>query len=117
MSKAKSRIRNIYNLERKKEHYETPKGQSMTLPNEALSIQEILNKWTHGIDPMLTKNPAYVDEADIDDIDLEAVQRMDLTEKSLAMNEARGILDKVKEAQKNSKKEPTERKKEGEGEG
>lgn len=97
-------------------NYERFEQASLTLPNEALSITDILNKWTHGIDPMLTKNPAYSDEADIDDIDLESVQRMDITDKGEAMQKASNVINRAKEAQKREKEEADKKKEKKGGE-
>lgn len=42
-------------------------GPSLTVPDQSYSIREILEKFSRGIDPYLTKLPSY----DEDDIDVE----------------------------------------------
>nr|WAE43355.1 MAG: hypothetical protein [Microviridae sp.] len=48
---------------------EIPSGESMTVPDEALTINEILNRFTHGIAPNVTGDGYYSDTDDYDDID------------------------------------------------
>lgn len=52
--------------------------KSMTVADQSVSVKEILEKWTLGIDPMYSRYMVDGNEdADFDDIDLGKVGRMD----------------------------------------
>lgn len=63
------------------EHLEHPVGETLTIPGESYTIQELLQKYTHGIVPPLHREGIYEDsdsfednpfrrpEADLTDID------------------------------------------------
>lgn len=64
---------------KKKHWYEQPEGKSLTIPNEAFSMAEILEKFTTGITPAVYKEGVY-HEGDFDSADWEEISRMDLSE-------------------------------------
>lgn len=79
--KIKPRIRSRYDFELKKEDCETVLGKSETIQNDSFSIQDILDKFTRGIDPGIKMQGYYTDEEpDFDDEDLEKVTRQEKTE-------------------------------------
>lgn len=62
----------------KKHHMEKGGGLSKTVPDETLSVKEILERFTRGV-PMITKPGHYPDmDADFDDLDLEAFDRLEI---------------------------------------
>lgn len=69
----------------KPEHMEHPTGVSMTVPDETLTIRQILEKHVRGmkIAEELYKQPMYDSGADFDSEDLESVSRIDLFEREL----------------------------------
>jgi len=77
-------------------HQETPQGGSCTVPDQALTIREIMAKHVRGmrIADELEKQPLYnLDETrgdtDFDSPDLEALGRMDMSERSEYLAELR----------------------------
>ena len=61
------------------EAFEHPVGNSMTVPDEAMSINEILEKFTHGIDVSDFNVGSYSDEDEID-MDDDVSSPIDYTE-------------------------------------
>lgn len=91
----RKRIRNTYDFDISK-FGEHPEGKSMTIANEAFSIKEILERWTVGLDPSVSRTVIEGDhEADFDDIDMEKLNRMD---KPSQLRIHAEHLDKVKRA-------------------
>jgi hypothetical protein len=59
----------------------SPTGVSMTVPDDALSISEILDRFSHGIAPNIMGEPEYEDGIDIDDeVDPMYVPGVDISE-------------------------------------
>lgn len=90
-------------------HSKSTVGPSLTVPDQSYTIREILEKFTRGIDPYLTKLPSYDDDditvdddllpdrspdSDLSDID-RAVEYVD------AVAEAHAEARKLYKAQKN----------------
>lgn len=70
-----------YNYELLDKHKETVQGESLTVPNEAFSIKEIMERSMKGLnDPSLIRQEHYQDDSDFDDVDLEKISRLDLAE-------------------------------------
>lgn len=74
--------------ERHKEKFSLP---SKTVPNETLSIRQIMEKHVKGmrIADTLARQPAYDSGADFDSHDLEKLKHLDLHERSLIVDELR----------------------------
>lgn len=96
MKNQKIKLSNPFNFQVKPEHREHPKGKSLTVANDALSIQEILEKWTHGVDPMLSRIPSYTEDPDTDDLDLHQFENLDITDKAELSREAGETMQRVK---------------------
>lgn len=74
-------------------------GVSETVPNEALSIKEILRRFTKGMPlDVLEKEGAYDEHASFDSIDLEKLKHADLYEQM-------EVLDKMKLVAQEKRKE------------
>lgn len=71
---------NKHTYKRLKKHQEAGGGKSLTRPNEAYSLKEILQRAQMGIAPEIYKRAIYVDSQHFDDIDLESVKNMDIAE-------------------------------------
>lgn len=88
---------------------ETFSSPSLTIPDESLSIQEILLNFTRGTLPPVSKTPQYYDE-DFVDHPLDG-QADDLTNREVAQEHTANLLDHLQsqqpaEAEKDTKKEP-----------
>lgn len=64
--KRKYQTQNNFRFDIKK-HSEKNTAPSETIPNQSFTIEEILNRFTRGIDPMLTKQGSYEFEGDVSD--------------------------------------------------
>ena len=62
-----SHTKTIYDFIMSDDFKETPKGKSMTLPNESYTIKEILQKFTSGINLPITRNGEFDDNPDLND--------------------------------------------------
>lgn len=76
----KTAIRNPLNFKLTKEDCETPKGESITVPDESMSIQSILQKFTTGLDQGIYREGQF-HGGDFDSPDLEKLRDADLFEK------------------------------------
>jgi BRCT domain type II-containing protein len=73
-------------------HREIPKGVSETVPNQALSIQDILARSLAGMTPAVERQGGFMTaEDDFDAYDLEALRRMDVYE----LNETLDAVNQV----------------------
>ncbi|AXH77570.1 MAG: hypothetical protein [Microviridae sp.] len=72
------------NFQLKKEHNETPLGVSLCVDEQPMSIREILNRYTQGIDIGIRKTAVWSSETEqpYDDPDLEKVMNMDMADKA-----------------------------------
>lgn len=71
-------------------HLEHPKGVSMTVPDESLTIKEILERFRRGQPLSIhTRDVLYDPESNFDSQDLEEVSRMDITDRSQLAQELR----------------------------
>lgn len=61
--------------------YEEGGGKLVTVPNEALSIQDILLKFSRGMDPAVQKTGVFV-ESGFDSPDMEKIRDSDLVDRS-----------------------------------
>lgn len=79
VTKRKLTIAHEYKLTAQgKEHVS---GKSLTVPDESLSIREILTRFTRGQSVGGAKEPAFDSGADFDSPDLEKVRDMDLVDR------------------------------------
>lgn len=70
------KIKNSINAQEFEKQYEKPWGPSMTVPDQAMSVKEIMDRFVRGIPMEAGKVPIYEGEEFIPDW-----QKMDLTEK------------------------------------
>ncbi|QCQ85051.1 hypothetical protein [Blackfly microvirus SF02] len=74
------KLRTQYNYKVDRSFYETGGGTSLTVPDETLSIKEILNKYVKGqnMSDMLSRQTGFnSEESNFDDPDLDALKRLD----------------------------------------
>lgn len=73
-------------------------GQSMTINDQALTIRQLMSKFSHGIDLGRTQEGVYIEGADLDDEDLSKVDGLDLYEKQelSEINQDKFVKGKVK---------------------
>lgn len=96
------------------EHMEHNDNPSLTVPNEAMSIKEILRKFQKGLNvkDQMMRNAVYVD-GDLDDLDLSEVMRgseMDRRDLAAELKEANDSkLEEFKNASKRAEEEAKER--------
>lgn len=82
------------------QHLEHPVGISRTVPDETLSVKEIMQKFVRGMPQVaggLVREGSWRDEKDIDidDFDLEEIERMDIVERQ-ELAEQLAIVNKEK---------------------
>lgn len=71
-------------------HLEHPKGVSMTVPDESLTVKEILERFRRGQPLSIhTRDTLYDPDSNFDSQDLEEVSRMDITDRSELAQELR----------------------------
>lgn len=96
-----------YGIKPKPSDFEHPKGESLSVPNEAYTIREIMEKHTHGINLGIDRQGIYEDEVDFDSPDMRKVKELDLYDREIiskenAENITRGkqLLDEENKKQK-----------------
>lgn len=106
------KVVNQANFKYGQKHKIIPSGEVMTVPDDSFTISEILEKFTRGVDPLLTRNPIDMGEAELDDT---LIQFNDLTDIDQAkeylemINEKKDLLNKkVKELEKAKKEKEKE---------
>lgn len=89
----------------RKEHCETPRGVSMCVPDQGLSLKDLVNRFrtTGDVREGSLRKGFYSENADFDDEDLEKVSRMDIQEQdevvanaTMRASLAKAELDKAK---------------------
>jgi hypothetical protein len=71
-------------------HTETVLGKSLTVPDEAYTIKELLHRHTNGIDMSgIQKMPIYDEEVTFDTPDFQKIHNSDLTDKNLFLEETK----------------------------
>lgn len=115
MKKKKENVKDLWPLRTQRQYVllekdmETPKGVSMTVEDDSYTVKQLLEKFARGIDPMISKVPLELgdEDATLDDMDLNEVQRMDLVEREelLVSNETR--ISELKNILKKSKDQQT----------
>lgn len=109
----KPKLRNRYGFTLRKEDMEATRGKSLTIQDDSFTIKEILEKFTRGIDPMISKVGHYPDEEpDFDDEDLEQFNKLEFSEQREIMSDtselgkkARKTIEKVKKDQEDAERE------------
>ncbi|WNK13930.1 MAG: hypothetical protein [Microvirus sp.] len=81
--------RNPYYFRVTKKEMETPRGVSLTVQDDSYSVRDIFEKFTSGQDLGLDRNTFFSEEADHEDHDLEALGRMDISERGLLLEETK----------------------------
>jgi hypothetical protein len=92
------KFKNQFNRQDFQTNYETNTGKSLTIPDQTMTIQEIMTKYAQGIPFDITKEGQFHGEEFIPDID-----RMDLSERYQLLDE---VKKDVKEKQKLFTKKP-----------
>lgn len=104
------KFRNAYGFKLGFEHMEHNDSPSLTVPNEAMSIKEILRKFQKGLNvkDQLMRQAVYVD-GDLDDLDLSEVMRgseMDRKDLAAELKEANDSkLEELKNASKRAEED------------
>lgn len=99
----------------KPEYCETPVGESLTVPDETLTIREIVEKHVRGqrIADTLMRTPVYNESADFDDEDIEKLRDSDLYEREEIKQMHKQKIEDFKEKQKNFFSEKQKKEKKG----
>lgn len=104
-------------------HKEHPVGVSQTVPDDTMSIREIVDRFvtTRRVDERLQRQ-GFIGDADFDDEDLEEVERMDFVDRSeLAqrmrdnVDESQSKIDEYERKRKEAVKLKKEQKAQGSG--
>lgn len=75
------KFRTPYNYDHTLEKYESDFGPSITVPDQSLTVREILDRFVSGIAPPIFQDGSYDDDADFDDDDIRSfVDRTELEE-------------------------------------
>lgn len=90
--------RTHYNFNLTKHDMEYNNGPSLTVPDQAFTVKEVLEKYTNGVLPDLTKNGSYPDtEPSFDDTDPIQDPAFDLADATQLLQEIAIKLDKKTE--------------------
>lgn len=92
------RVRNSANFVFRKEDMERVSGKSsLTVQDDSYTVREILEKYSHGVDPQVVKRGVFPEEdAVLDDLDLEKVGQLDLFDRSeLARDYREALIDRI----------------------
>lgn len=90
-------------------HMEKPTGVSMTVPGEAMTIQEILDRFTKGLSPHVLMNAVDYEAEDFDAIDMEKARHMDPTDLQFLADNLKAINEKKRELLKTELEENARR--------
>lgn len=117
--KTRKITRTPYTFELQIQDKETPLGVSETVPNQSISLTEMLRKHIAGVAPAVQHTPQYDDDANFDSADYTKINSLDLSEKDEIRQALSEDIHQMKERLKpKPKPKPTETatpKKEGEG--
>lgn len=98
----------------KQHQKEKPKGESLTVPDESYTIQELIRKYASGLDPGISKLPNFNgedDEVDFDDPDLSLEIRQDITDQAETLRQAaerqKRLLEQMEEAKQKASQKKT----------
>nr|QJB19970.1 MAG: hypothetical protein [Microvirus sp.] len=103
---------NAHNYVHKKSHFETVDKVSMTVPDQAMTIKQILEKYTNGINPNVSRQVGYHDgEPTFDDIDPTRDPEFDLADITIHKDELEKkiSLQEQRESEKIKKKKESEK--------
>lgn len=85
---------------------EIPRGESQTVPDDALSVKDFLKRYTLGTAPAIGVNPIFLD-GEHDDEDMDAFARMDFAERdeviTMVMTEAAAKKVEMEMAERKAK--------------
>lgn len=96
----KSIFRNKSNYKPKKEYYESPTGDSLTIPDDALHIRDIVQKHSNGIIMSMAKDHYYHDTDDFDYEDPATKMDFDLTDLDEARTNVKELTQKIDQINK-----------------
>ncbi|AXH76190.1 MAG: hypothetical protein [Microviridae sp.] len=97
------RLRSTINFQLKKKDMEQPKGKSLTIPDDTYTVSELLERHARGL-PLAGRPGTFIEDTDIEDDDLEAFNRMDITDRFEAAERAGQIVREEHEHKENKKK-------------
>lgn len=91
MSKTKKKLRSTLNYVPRSQDRETPKGKSLTVPDDSYTIRQIIERSQNGLPVNVGHEAGYPFEEnnDFDSHDIESIQRMDLSEQYEKLEEIR----------------------------
>ncbi|AXH73437.1 MAG: hypothetical protein [Microviridae sp.] len=112
-TKSKTKLRSRYGFELQKKDMETPKGVSVTVPDDSYSVRELLDRHQKGLAFGIQRLGQFddIDDEDFDALDMNDLQNQEMYEKSEIMEEAKETLRKVKEKKGTKKADNQEVKK------
>lgn len=84
--------RTVYHVGTYDPDFEHASGESMTVPDQAYSIQELLRKFSNGLDPGVARSPMFAEQPDIDGEDFEKVAMYDPADRQVLREENEEIL-------------------------
>lgn len=109
-------LRSTINFQIQEKDMEHPKGKSLTVPNDVMSIEEILERSQNGyLPPIQRAGILGTEESEFDDDDLEMMGRLELSEQK-EIAERMEMLRKESEMRLKEHQETQRRKKEVEEE-
>lgn len=103
----RARFRSTNDFKLKPTDMEQPKGKSLTVPDDTYTVQELLERHARGL-PLAGRAGEYLEDSDIEDDDLEAYNRMDITERHERAEEAGLRIRTEKQAKEKKAKEEAE---------
>lgn len=109
MIHAKPNIRTPYNASKLPKHYEKTTGPDMTIPDQSMSIQEILVRYSRGLSTSGIKVPIYEGETDMPDM-----THWDLADREAYMSAAAEELQDIKNKLNKKARDKAQAKKEAE---
>jgi hypothetical protein len=89
-------------------HSQKIEGESMTVPDESITLQEILQRFTRGVDPMLTRIPNKNDGLELEDDVINFKDLSDITEIEETLSD---LKSRIKEGQQRVKELKEEKEK------
>lgn len=101
-----------YTFKEEAHHLENPSGSSLTVPEQSLTINQIMSRFASGIAPDIVKQGYYSEDENLNFEDYDETRNLDfdLVDYTLELhntNEKHAELQRVKESlEKLSKKEP-----------
>lgn len=96
------RFNSHFNYHPRKGRHEVPEGESETVPGEARTIKELVERLELGV-PLPDKKPQFMD-ADLDQVDHFFQQALDLTDYDELNDKITGVREYIRQAQEEQRK-------------